>query len=194
MSKIFSSIDRNEKSCLVCGEALSTAACYTAQYGGTDKVVSRSQDPFVKKVTTSTTTWTDVSKHIGAICVACGKKRYTTAKTRSIIMIVAGLGLFIISLAVSIVFTSEIVGLSGAMGQIVKALAGFAPVAGLILFLVGIVLAIRNRKWKGFKKKPAYLSEEEAISELIVNNLDRTKLQPGHAVFSMNSYKQLLDK
>lgn len=191
MARIYTTLDSSEIVCPNCGAPLSKAICYTAQYAGTTKSVKREA---LTKTTTITSSFTDISRVAGGVCETCGKKKYASCKKSALHIFLIGLSLFIASLMGGFYIPQPESRFPGPLGQILDKLIPLSALAGLILIIAGIGFFIYSRKFRPFHKKPKFLSEEEVISELIADNMDRQKVPPGYTVLSMNTYNHLAQK
>ena len=148
----------------------------------------------MKRITTKTTTYTNISEHIGGICTVCGQKKYKKTRTRGLKMIAVGLGLVMLFAIISIVCFNMINDLSGNLGTFIEVLMPLSVITGMILFIVGMVLSIYGSKYSWFKKNPKYMSVEDALSFLFVKNVDTAKIPIGFQILSKGMYDKLEHK
>ena len=182
-----------EKNCLICGSELKSAIYYRAKPENVD--VKKTVNYVEMKRTTSTTiTYANISKHIGGICAACGQKKYKKTRTRGLKMIAVGLGVLILFTIISIACFNMINNLSGNLGTFIEVLMPLSIITGILLFIVGMVLSIYGSKYSWFKKNPKYMSVEDALSFLFVKNADTTKIPIGFQILSKGMYDKLKHK
>jgi len=193
MSKVYTTLNIDEKNCLVCGSELKSAIYYRAKPENVN--IQKTVDyAAMKRTTTTTTTYDNVSRHIGGICTACGQKKYKKTRTRGLKMIAIGLGLFMLFTIISIACFSIINDLSGNLGAFIEVLMPLSIIIGIILFIVGVIFSVYGSKYSWFKKNPKHVSVEDALSFLFVKNVDTTKIPTGFQVLSKGMYDKLEHK
>ena len=187
MPKVFTSIDGNERKCPKCGAELNPTTYYLAQSAS---VITSVRHETLQRVKTTTTTYKDISKKNGGICVACGLKKYKTTRGRGLILLATGLGLLIITLTISIVYSEWLRHIQ----RILREAFYFICVSSLFVFVIGVILAIYGSKYSRFKKHSKHSTIEDALSYLFVKNVDPTKLPARSVALSTAQYEQLTIK
>ena len=188
MGKVYTTTNKSGEKCPVCGSLLSDAVYYIGKLGDTRRNVVNTG---LQKVTTTTTTYTNIARCTGGICVACGTSKYMKTRKWARILIFSGLGVGLLIAVVGISLSATLNNLTGGAASFVRDSMGLGTIAGICSIIVGIVFAINGSKYKWFKKHPKYLSQDDVLSFLIVRNIDNESLPNGFVALSKSYYESL---
>ena len=163
----------DETICPVCQGTLHRVPYFLGEVSGTNVQAYTHQKVI-------TTTYSDITKRSGGICVDCGARKYRAENKLGLITFLLGLIIIFAPFIAEILF-----------GHIAQAAIGPVVVMGIILFYIGVRTFVKANKLKLFSRPEALDVQQGKLSELFILNMDRSKIPTGFTALGIFAYEKM---